>query len=367
LPPLVPQRLRDAAYGPFIATLRANMARAGALRIDHVMGLARLYWVPAGLKADKGAYVSYPVDDLLGIVALESHRQRCLVIGEDLGTVPPELVTKLAQAEVLSYRVLMFERQGERFRSPHEFPRRALVAWSTHDLPTFAGWWTGKDIPTRERFGVLTAEQAERERHERAASRTALVNTLKAEGLVADSTPSDGEPTEDLADGVQALLANTPSAVMVVQMEDVLCLTDQANLPGTVDQHPNWRRKLPVALEEWQRDPHVRRAAKRLAAVRGGRKQRRDVPAGLENARIPRSTYRIQLHGSSRSATRRPWCRTGHPSGSATCTARLTCARGPAASTATTSSTTIPSIPRSARARSSTPSRPRCASTASRN
>jgi (1->4)-alpha-D-glucan 1-alpha-D-glucosylmutase len=297
LPPLVPQRLRDAAYGPFIATLRANMARAGALRIDHVMGLARLYWVPAGLKADKGAYVSYPVDDLLGIVALESHRQRCLVIGEDLGTVPPELVTKLAEAEVLSYRVLMFERQGERFRSPHEFPRRALVAWSTHDLPTFAGWWTGKDIPTRERFGVLTAEQAERERHERAASRTALVNTLKAEGLVADSTPSDGEPTEDLADGVQALLANTPSAVMVVQMEDVLCLTDQANLPGTVDQHPNWRRKLPVALEEWQRDPHVRRAAKRLAAVRGGRKQRRDVPAGLENARIPRSTYRIQLHG----------------------------------------------------------------------
>ena len=297
LPPLVPQRLRDAAYGPFIATLRANMARAGALRIDHVMGLARLYWVPQGMKADRGAYVRYPVDDLLGIVALESHRQRCLVIGEDLGTVPQELVQKLAQAEVLSYRVLMFERQGDRFRSPHEFPRRALVAWSTHDLPTFVGWWNTRDVPTREQFGILTPEQAQREREDRVHAKAALVNTLKAEGLVPQDTRPDAEPTEALIDGVQALLANTPSAVMVVQMEDVLGIAEQANLPGTVDQHPNWRRKLPVPIEEWRRDPHMRRVGKRLAAIRGGRRQRRDVPAGLEKARIPRSTYRIQLHG----------------------------------------------------------------------
>jgi (1->4)-alpha-D-glucan 1-alpha-D-glucosylmutase len=297
LPPLVPQRLRDAGYAPFIATLRANMARAGALRIDHVMGLARLYWVPHGMKADRGAYVSYPADDLLGIVALESHRQRCLVIGEDLGTVPPELVQKLAQAEVLSYRVLMFERQGDRFRAARELPRRALVAWSTHDLPTFYGWWRGEDIPAREAFGILTAEQAQRERDDRVGARWALVSTLKSEGLVPDSARGEGEPTEELDDAVQVLLANAPSAVMVVQMEDVLGLAEQANLPGTVEQHPNWRRKLPVALEDWRHDPRVRRMAHRLAAIRGGRKLRRDVPAGLERARIPRSTYRIQLHG----------------------------------------------------------------------
>ncbi|HET9651436.1 MAG TPA: malto-oligosyltrehalose synthase, partial [Usitatibacter sp.] len=297
LPPLVPQRLRDAAYGPFIATLRANMARAGALRIDHVMGLARLFWVPAGMKADQGAYVRYPADDLLGIVALESHRERCLVIGEDLGTVPDEVRAKLAEADVLSYRVLMFERDGGHFRSPHQFPFRALVAWSTHDLPTFMGWWSGRDIATREQLGIFTPEQAQREYHERAGARAALVATLRAERLVPDDTATEGVPTEELCDAVQEMLAHTPSAVMVVQMEDVLGEIEQANLPGTVDQHPNWRRKLPLPLEEWRRDARLRRVGKRLAAIRGGRKQRRDVPAGLEKARIPRATYRIQLHG----------------------------------------------------------------------
>ena len=298
LPPLVPQRLRDAAYAPFIATLRANMARAGALRIDHVMGLMRLYWVPAGMTADRGAYVGYPVDDLLGIVALESHRQRCLVIGEDLGTVPPELVTKLADADVLSYRVLLFERQDGRFKSPHEYPRRALVAWSTHDLPTFAGWWSEKDVATREQLGIFKPEDVQRERSDREGGRAALVAAFASENLLDPATsPARGDPPEAVFDAMHEFLARTPSAVMVVQMEDVLGEADQANLPGTVDQHPNWRRKLPLPLEDWRSDPRIRRVAKRLAGVRGGRKQRRDVPAGLDKARIPRATYRIQLHG----------------------------------------------------------------------
>jgi 4-alpha-glucanotransferase/(1->4)-alpha-D-glucan 1-alpha-D-glucosylmutase len=306
LPPLVPQRLREAAYAPLIATLRANMAHAGALRIDHVMGLARLWWVPAGMKAGEGAYVRYPLEDLLGIVALESHRNRCLVIGEDLGTVSDELRAKLAEAQILSYRLLLFERDGLRFKSPAEYPRNALVAWSTHDLPTFAGWWQREDLHTRRELGLIDDGQLHSQSSERNEARKALVEALAREGLADPATPTDGAPTEALCEAVQTFLARTPSAVMVVQMEDVLGVTGQANLPGTIDQHPNWRRKLALPIEAWGRDARLRRVARSLAALRGGRHDRRQVPAGLEKARIPRATYRLQLHGefTFRDATR---------------------------------------------------------------
>lgn len=297
LPPLAPQRLREAGYAPLIATLRANMAHAGALRIDHVMGLSRLYWVPAGMKAAEGAYVRYPLDDLLGIVALESHRNRCLVIGEDLGTVSDELRARLAEAHVLSCRLLLFERDARRFKSPAEYPRNALVAWSTHDLPTFAGWWLGEDLKTRHALGLLDAGQLHAQGEERRASRAALVEALALEGLVDPATPIDCPPPEAVCEAMHSFLARTPSAVMVVQMEDVLGVTEQANLPGTLDQHPNWRRKLALPIEAWPRDARLRRVAKSLAALRGGRHDRRRVPAGLEQARIPRATYRLQLNG----------------------------------------------------------------------
>ncbi len=144
LPPLAPKRLRECAFAPFIATLRAGMARAGALRIDHVMGLARLFWIPTGRAASEGAYVRYPLEEMLAIVALESRRHRCLVVGEDLGTVPQELRLRLDRANLLCYRLLVFERDGAAFRPPSSYPRCALVAWSTHDLPTLAGWWGGE-------------------------------------------------------------------------------------------------------------------------------------------------------------------------------------------------------------------------------
>src|SRR5262249_40605273 len=130
LPPPVPGRLDECAFAPFIATLRANMAHAGALRIDHVMGLARLFWIPEGSGAGEGAYVRYPLDEMLAIVALESHRNRCLVVGEDLGTVPETLRRRLEQANLLSCRLLLFEREGAGLRAPTAYPRRALVAWS---------------------------------------------------------------------------------------------------------------------------------------------------------------------------------------------------------------------------------------------
>jgi len=297
LPPVVPWRLRDAAYAPFIATLRANMLRAGALRVDHVMGLARLWWVPAGGEPSEGAYVRYPIDDLLGIVALESHRERCLVIGEDLGTVADELRRALDANEVLSYRLVLFERHGNDFKAPGDYPRRALVAWSTHDLPTFAGWWRGDDLAARERLGLLDAGTAAKEREERRHARAGLVAALRREGLVGDSPDPGGPLTDEIAVGVQAYAARSPAAVMVVQMEDVLQVAEQANLPGTTDQHPNWRRKLALPVEAWARDPHVRRVTRTLAAIRGKARARRERPAGLEKARIPLATYRLQLHG----------------------------------------------------------------------
>ena len=306
LPPLAPRRLRETAYATFIATLRANMKRAGAVRIDHVMGLSRLWWVPAGTAADQGAYVRYPIEDMLGIVALESHRNRCLVIGEDLGTVSDDLRKSLAGADVLSYRLLLFERDNGRFKAPAEYPSRALVAWSTHDLPTFTGWWQEEDIRTRAALNLLDADGLRRECEERAAARRALVEALAREGLVDGSMSAQGNATEPLREAVHAYAARTPAAVMMVQLEDVFGIVEQANLPGTIDQHPNWRRKLLLPVEAWSRDARFRGVTRVLAAARGGRRNRREPPPGIREARIPRATYRLQLHGkfTFRDATR---------------------------------------------------------------
>ena len=298
LPPFAPERLRDAAYAPLVATLRANMMRAGALRIDHVMGLARLWWVPHGMSAAQGAYVKYPVDDLFGIVALESHRNRCLVIGEDLGTVSDDFRRRLESAQVLSYRLLLFEREGERFRPASAYPRRALVAWSTHDLPTFAGWWTEEDLRTRAALGQFDEAAMGRQRHERYQGRVALLEALAQEGLIErDSLRHDSPVTEPLLAAIQAFAARTASAVMVAQMEDVLGLPEQANLPGTITEHPNWKRRLPVAIEDWPQDARFKRVTRALGTLRGGRRGTREDPHGLAKAVIPRGTYRVQLHG----------------------------------------------------------------------
>jgi (1->4)-alpha-D-glucan 1-alpha-D-glucosylmutase len=286
LPPLSPRRLRESAYAPFIATLRANMSRAGALRIDHVMGLERLYWIPRDAPAAEGAYVRYPVEDLLGIVALESHRHRCMVIGEDLGTVADSFREKVASAGVLTYRVMPFEREVEGFKRPAAYPRQALVSWSTHDLPTFAGWWQDEDLRTRAELGLLTPEELAKQTQQRREMRDRLGDALAREGL------DRIEPW--LA--VQQFLGKTPACVMVVQMEDVFGVVPQANLPGTVDQHPNWRRKLPVPVEQWPRDARMRSLVRVLAAERGRSRSKREAPAGFDDVAVPRATYRVQLN-----------------------------------------------------------------------
>lgn len=255
LAPLSPLGLRESAYAPFIALLRANMRHAGALRIDHVMALQHLFWIPED--GSDGAYVEYPFRDLLRIVALESRRNRCIVIGEDLGTVPDGFRPALERAGILSYRVLYFERSGDGgFKAPGEYPLGAMATVSTHDLSTFKGFWTGNDLGWRQNLD-LYPDQGTRDKDvwDRGVDRWRLLQALTREGL----RPAE-YPTEDggqayrtaLNAAVHAYLARTPSRIAMVQIEDALEEVEQPNLPGTVDQHPNWRRRLSAPLESME-------------------------------------------------------------------------------------------------------------------
>ena len=299
LPPLRPEALKAARYDPYIATLRANMRYSGALRIDHVMGLYRLYWIPPHASAAEGAYVSYPFDDLLTILALESHRNECLVIGEDLGTVPDEVRAGLSRARVLSYRLLYFERDADgHYKKPAEYPADALVAVSTHDLATLTGFWEGYDLDVRHKLDLFPSA-ALREQYvvnraqEHARLATALEDELLLPGGIA--SPAGSPMTPELALAVHAYLAHTPSRLFVVQLEDVLGVREQANLPATVDEQPNWRRKLPAMLEEIERDERFLALTEKLASLRPAPAPARARRAP-SNACIPRCTYRVQLN-----------------------------------------------------------------------
>jgi (1->4)-alpha-D-glucan 1-alpha-D-glucosylmutase len=272
LPPPIPGALRDAGHEPFVLALRANMRHAGALRIDHVMGLMRLYWVPRGASARDGCYVRYPLDEQMAIVALESHRNQCMVVGEDLGTVPGEVRAALARTRMLSCRLLYFERDAAGdFAAPATYPRDALVSIGTHDLPTLPGWWSGSDLQLRREHG-LPDDDAERLAQARALDRVRLLEALARDGrLPAGTDPgsaSRGALTPALVEAIHAWLASSPARLMMVQPEDCLGVNGQTNLPGTIDEHPNWRRKLPVTVEALAADASVAGVARALAAER---------------------------------------------------------------------------------------------------
>ena len=238
LPPPDPHQLRAAGYAPFAALLRANMRHAGALRIDHVMGLSRLFLVPDGGRAQDGTYLAYPLRDLLGHVTLESVRANCLVVGEDLGTVPDGIRAALAEHDVLSYQVLRFARDWNRLRPPAHYPVNAVACAATHDTAPLAGWWQGTDIDERAALGLLDPPAATAERLARAAEKADLLALLAAEGF-----PS---PEGDLLAAVQALLLRTPCRFLLVQADDLAGETIGVNLPGTDRERPNWRRRLGV-------------------------------------------------------------------------------------------------------------------------
>jgi malto-oligosyltrehalose trehalohydrolase/4-alpha-glucanotransferase len=250
LPPFHPRALLEEGYRSFIELVRANMRHAGGLRIDHVMGLQRLYWVPQGEKPSAGAYVRYPTEDLIGILALESHRHECMVVGEDLGTVPEGFRERMAEANILSYRVLYFEQEPQTgaFLPPSAYPAGALAIVGSHDLPTLRGWWEARDLDLKEELGLFPEPgEASRQRLMRERDRMQLLESLRSEGLL----PIDGEPDiPTLARAVHAFLARTPSVLAMAQIDDLTDEADPVNVPATSDEHPNWRRRLSMTLDQ---------------------------------------------------------------------------------------------------------------------
>lgn len=277
LAPINPLALRRRGFGPLIAALRANMRHAGVLRIDHVMGLQRLYWIPSGSPATAGAYVTYPFRELLRLVALESRRNRCAVIGEDLGTVPDGFREAIQAANVLSYRVFSFERRADGgFAAPGEYQPLAAASAATHDLATLKGFWLGRDIEWRKRLQLYPAADAEAtETRERRRDRQLLLEALAREGLMpperfGEFLSADGEPvyTRELGEAILVYLGRSRARLMLVQLEDIAGESEQANLPGTTEAHPNWQRRLSRPLEDLLAGPEMARVAALVNAAR---------------------------------------------------------------------------------------------------
>jgi 4-alpha-glucanotransferase len=265
LVPFHPLALAESGYAAFIDTLRANMRHAGTLRIDHVLGWRRLFWVRDGTGPADGLYLRYPFEDLAGIAALESHRNRCLIVGEDLGTLPEGLQAALQAAGILSYRLLYFSRSPDgSFDPPERYPALAAVAVSTHDLPPFAAWWEERDIELRAALDLYpVAERLEQDRRERPQARRFLTAALREAGTLGGDQ-SEAPPVE----AVHRFLARTPARLMVLQAEDMLGLREQVNVPGTTVEHPNWLRRLPTPVEAMFEQSVARRIVAALAAER---------------------------------------------------------------------------------------------------
>ena len=279
LPPPNPVAMRQDGYTAFRELLVANMRHAGALRIDHVMGLRRLFVIPEGAPGMDGAYVTYPLADLLTQVALESHRAECLVVGEDLGTVPEGMSDTLANANILSYSVLWFERRDGHIRPPPEWRRLAAACVTTHDLATLAGWWNGADITEKRALALLAGPAADALR---ATEKTGLIALLQAEGLLTEDVDPRQPMPSSFAAAVHAFVSATPALLALVQADDLAGETIGVNLPGTDKERPNWRRRLNADVSDLCRTPLARAI---LAAVRA-RASTADQAGAATKARV---------------------------------------------------------------------------------
>ncbi|MDQ3646056.1 MAG: 4-alpha-glucanotransferase [Actinomycetota bacterium] len=248
LPPFDPWKLRASGYEPFIQTIRACMRSGAGVRIDHVMGLFRLYWIPEGAGPADGAYVSYPHEDLLDIVALESHRAGAYVIGEDLGTVEPRVRDEMSARRMLSYRVMWFEDEP-----PASYPTLALAAATSHDLQTIAGMWTGTDLLMQQKLGLEPNVESNE------AARLRVAGSLDL---------PENAPLPEVITEIHRLLGKAPSAVVVATLEDALAVEERPNVPGTLDERPNWSLALPATLEEIEPHPLVVAVAETLTSAR---------------------------------------------------------------------------------------------------
>jgi glycogen operon protein len=275
--------MRSDGFSAFSDLLVANMRHAGALRIDHVMGLRRLFVIPDGTGAIDGAYVTYPMDDLLAQVALQSQRAQCLVVGEDLGTVPEGMSEALAASNILSYKVLWFERQDGRIRPPPEWRRLAAACVSTHDLATLAGWWQGADIAENRTLLLLDDPEAEQNR---AVEKAELIALLRAEGLLEETVDLAQPMPPAVAVAVHAFVSATPSLLALVQADDLAGETVAINLPGTDRERPNWRRRLSPDLSDLCQSPLARAI---LAAFRARAACRPPVGATDEGSSLAKA------------------------------------------------------------------------------
>jgi 4-alpha-glucanotransferase len=267
-PPFDPHRLRADGYRLWSRLLQAAFAHAGALRIDHAMGMMRLFWIPDGRPGTEGAYVRGRADEMLGVLALESRRAGALAIAEDLGTVPPEFREQLAEWDVLSSAVGYFERDGERFRPVSAWPRRALATLQTHDLVPLAGHREGADLRIRRRVGQLADDAAlAAALGERAREHAALLARLREDGWLA----GEGEPSQaELCAAVHALLAAAPSALVAASLDDLAGETEPVNVPGIpIERHRSWSRRMGRSLEELRADPRIAGLLATLRTRRG--------------------------------------------------------------------------------------------------
>lgn len=262
-----PRALRRNGYQGFIDTLRAQFAHAGGVRIDHALGLARLWLVPDGQGSAAGAYITQPLDDLLRIIAIESRRAKAIVIGEDLGTVPEGLRPKLAKRGLLGMRVFWFEREDDALVPPASYDRCAAAMTGTHDLPTMAGWWRGRDIDWNLKLSRGDRLPEAEQRATREADRKVFWTGFTATGAATGATPepSDGAA---VADAAVRFVGMTPCDLAIIPMEDVLALPEQPNLPGTTEGHPNWQRRMPDTTEALLQRPAVARRLQGLAEAR---------------------------------------------------------------------------------------------------
>jgi len=280
--PLDPHVLRARAYAPFVALLRANMRHAGALRIDHVMGLMRLFCTPVGRTPAEGTYVSYRFDEMLGVLALESQRHRCMIVGEDLGTVPAGFRERLAGANILGYRLLYFERDGDgRFRDPNAYDACAVASTGTHDVAPLAGFWSGLDLREREQLGFyLDEDAAVAASQERATARKFLLDALIEHHFVGMDDARSLENAQEAASdellvalvlAAYNLLGRSEARLLLVQLEDVVLQREPVNTPGTFDEVPNWRRRLGIDIASLADDERFRRLTREVSAARASR------------------------------------------------------------------------------------------------
>ena len=263
-PPLHPDRQRELGYAYLIASIRNHLRYANALRIDHVMGLHRLFWIPEGAEAKDGAFVSTPAEEIYAILSVESHRQSAWLVGEDLGTVPPEVESAMERHNVRGMYVAQYELRPDLERPLREAPEATVASVNTHDMPPFAAFWGGLDLDDRKDLGLLDVERLEAEKLVREGQRRAVMEFLRTEGFLTSQAV-------DAATVLRATwdwLAASPSSVLLINLEDLWLETESQNTPNTYLERPNWRRKLRRSFEQFADDPVVLESLKRVDEFR---------------------------------------------------------------------------------------------------